>query len=216
MAYPSVLTDGSWQDRAFVTIIRKDTEEEIDIHGATDDMGWADGMKDFDGVPTANGGRVRERQAQDDSTFNATLWQVGAATDEYESLDRPRGVEEMFYESGDLTPEKNSVSTFGNSLVREDYIVVVLWTNDPSVSSATDAVSGAEYTAHRRIADQVNWIDAVPEWDNEVLKLELEGKWTPFDTQGRLNFILQDYTGDAEESLEPVTVQYVEGLKDSA
>lgn len=214
-AYPSTLTDGSWQDRAFVSIIRKDDEETVDLHGLTDEMGWADGMRDFEGVPVANGGRVRQREAQDDSTFNATMWQVGAATEELSDIERPKGAEEYFYETGNIT-EGEGYTTYGNSLKRHDYILVILWTNDPNVESATDEVSG-EYVAHRRIADNLNVIDAVPEWADQVLQLEWEGKWTPFDTQGVTNFFIQDFEGvEAEDSLPEVDVAYVDSLKDKA
>jgi len=211
MAYPSTLTDGSWQDRAFVTIIRKDDGKEVDLHGLTDEMGWADGMRDFDGVPTANGGRVRENQAQDDHTFNLTLWQIGAVSDEFNEMNRPKGVEEFFYESEDLTADK-PYSTYGTSTNREDFIVVVLWTNDPSVDSATDPVEGEDYIAHRRIGDMAQFIDATPEWSDRVLKLEAEMKWSPFDTQGRKNSFIQDYDGDVDP-MDEVTVEYVDDLK---
>ena len=211
MAYPSTLTDGSWQERAFVTIIRKDDEKKADLHGLTDEMGWADGMRDFDGEPTANGGRIRERQSQDDSTFNMTLWQIGAVADEFEDMQRPKGVEEFFYESEDLTPEQ-AYTTYGTSTNREDFILVVLWTNDPSVNSATDEVQGEDYIAHRRIADMAQFIDATPEWNDRVLKLEAEMKWSPFDPVGDKNFFTQDYDGDVD-ALDEVTVDYVEQLK---
>ena len=59
---PSVLTDGSWQDRAFISIIRKHDQEQVNFAGMIDEFGWGDGQKDFDGQPTSNGKNRRRRR----------------------------------------------------------------------------------------------------------------------------------------------------------
>jgi len=97
MSLPSSLTDGSWQDRAFVTIIRKSDQKSVDLHGATDSFGFGDGGKDFDTTRISTGGDIRERSAEEAATVNATLYHVGASTGSYESYDRPRCIEEFFY-----------------------------------------------------------------------------------------------------------------------
>lgn len=205
MALPSSLTDGSWQDRAFVTIIRKSDQKSVDLHGATNDFGFADGQRDFDGQPISNGGRIRERTAEEDATVNASLYPVGASTDNFESYNRPKGVEEFFYESGDQNTEKTSVSEYTNTLRREDYMYVVMWTNDPSVESATDEV-GDQYHAYRRIEDNLQWIDAVPDFSDDVLQLDLEGKRSAFDPAGKPNHLTQEKEPEDEEVLYEIGV----------
>jgi len=198
MALPSSLTDGSWQDRAFVTIIRKSDQKSVDLHGATDEFGFGDGQKDFDGQPISNGGRIRERTAEDDETFNASLYAVGASTDTFENYDRPRGVEEFFYESGDQNGGKTAVSEYTNTLRREDYLVAVMWTDDPSVESATDSV-GPDYHAYRRVKDNMNWIDATPDFSDNVLKVDVEGKNSAFNPAAKPNGLIQEkYPSETE------------------
>ena len=203
--YPSTLTDGSWQDRAFVTIIRKEDQEKVDLHGPTTEFGFADGTRDFDGTPVSNGGRIREHTAEEDATFNATLYPVGASTEDYEKFDRPRGVDEFFYESGDLEETKDSVSEYSNSLTRKDYLYVVMWTDDPSVNSATDSV-GDEYHAYRLINDNVMFIDVTPDFSDQVLQLEVEVKRTAFNPVGKPNFLGQEKVPEAEEELAEIGV----------
>lgn len=200
MALPSSLTDGTWQDRAFVTVIRKSDQKSVDLHGATDEFGFGDGTKDFDTTRISNGGDIRERTAESAATVNATLYQVGAKTDLFESFDRPRGVEEFFYESGDQNSGKTSVSEFTNTLRREDYLYVVMWTDDPSVESATDSV-GEDYHAYRRVSDNINWIDATPDFSDEVLTLELEGKRAAFNPAGKPNQLIQEKYPETGEQL---------------
>ena len=202
MSLPSSLTDGSWQDRAFVTIIRKSDQKSIDLHGATDEFGYADGSRDFDGQPISNGGRIRERTAEDDATVNQTLYQVGASTDSFANYDRPRGVEEFFYESGDQNSDKTDVTEYTNTLRREDYLYVVMWTDDPNVGSATDSV-GPDYHALRYVEDNVNWIDVTPDFADNLLQLEVEGKRAAFDPVGKPNHLTQEKVpGDTETLFE--------------
>lgn len=205
MALPSSLTDGTWQDRAFVTVIRKSDQKSVDLHGATDEFGFGDGTKDFDTTRISNGGDIRERTAESAATVNATLYQVGANTDPFESFDRPRGVEEFFYESGDQNSGKTSVNEYTNTLRREDYLYVVMWTDDPSVESATDSV-GEDYHAYRRISDNVNWIDATPDFSDEVLTLELEGKRAAFNPAGKPNQLIQEKYPETGETLFEIGV----------
>lgn len=196
--YPSTLTDGTWQDRAFVTVIRKSDQKSIDLVGATDEFGFADGTKDFDGNAISNGGRIRERTAEDDATVNATLYPVGASTDDFENYSRPRGMDEFFYESGDQNEEKDDVKEFTNSLTRDDYMYVVMWTDDPNVESATDEV-GEDYHAYRVIEDNVNWIDSTLDNSDDILTVEVEGKRAAFDPAGKANHLSQEKVpGDTE------------------
>lgn len=205
MVSPTSLTDGSWQDRAFVTVIRKDDQNSIDIHGITDEFGFGDGSKDFEGQPISNGGRIRERSAEEDATLNATIYAVGASVDDYANYARPRGLEEFFYESGDQNTDKENVSEYTNTLTRKDYLYVVMWTDDPNVTSATDSV-GEDFYAYRRISDNVQWIDATPDWSDEVLKLEVEGKRSAFDPAGKPNELIQEKTASDTETLFRVGV----------
>lgn len=198
MAQPTNLTDGSWQDRAFVTIIRKSDQKSVDLAGMTDEFGYGDGQRDFDGQPVSNGGRIRERTAEEDATVNGTLYPVGATADSYEAYNRPRGIEEFFYESGDQNTDKSDVTEYTNSLDREDYLYVVMWTNDPDVTSATDEV-GEDYYALRYVDDNITWIDFTPDWSDEVLTVEVEGKRAAFDPDGKPNHLTQEKVpGDTE------------------
>ena len=200
MALPASLTEGSWQDRAFVTIIRKSDQKSVDLHGLTDEFGYADGQRDFDGQPISNGGRIRERTAEEDSTVNASLYPVGGSTDSFAQYDRPRGVEEFFYESGDQNSGKTGVKEYTNTLRREDYLYVVMWTDDPAVESATDTVA-ADYNAYRLIEDNVSWIDVTPDWSDNVLKLDLEGKRAAFDPAGKPNHLTQEKVPEDGETM---------------
>jgi len=197
---PSVLTDGSWQDRAFISIIRKDDQEQADFAGLTDDFGWGDGQKDFDGQPISNGGRIRERTAEEDATVNGTIYPIGASVADYEEFARPRGLTEFFYESGDQNTDKTSVSEYVNDNTRNDYLYVVLYTDDPTVEKATDEV-GEDYHAWRIIEDNVQFTDMTPDWSDQVLTMEYEGKRSARNPMGKPNHLEQDKVPGDEETL---------------
>jgi len=195
---PSVLTDGSWQDRAFISVIRKDDQEQADFAGLTESFGWGDGQKDFDGQPISNGGRIRERTAEEDATVNGTIYPIGSSVADYDEFARPRGLTEFFYESGDQNTDKDSVTEYVNDNTRKDYLYVVLYTDDPDVSAATDEV-GEDYHAWRIIEDNVQFTDMTPDWSEGQLTMEYEGKRAARNPVGKPNHLEQEKVpGDTE------------------
>jgi len=204
---PSVLTDGSWQDRAFVTIIRKEDQKKVDMHGLTDDFGFGDGQKDFEQTPISNGGFIRERTAESSETYNHTLYSIGSSTDTYDRFARPRGIAEFFYESGNQS-EKTDVKEYTNDNTRKDYLYVVMWTDDPDVTSATDSV-GQDYYAWRVINDNVQFTDVTPDFSDDVLTVETEAKRAARNPVGKPNHLEQEKVASDAEKL------YRVGLDDS-
>lgn len=202
---PSVLADGSWQDRAFVSVIRKKDQEQVNFAGMIDEFGWGDGQKDFDGQPISNGGRIRERTAEEDATVNGTIYPIGASVENYTKYDRPRGISELFYESGDKEDSKDSVSEYVNDNTRNDYLYVVMYTDDPNVTAATDSV-GPDYHAIRIVEDNIQFIDTNYDWADEQLTMEFEGKRAARNPMGKPNHLEQEKVPGDTEELEEISV----------
>ena len=210
-AGPSTLQDASWQDRAFISITKKDSGEEISFAGLTSEIDLPDNSKDFDAQPVMNGGNVRENSAQEAAEIGITLYPIGVLTGDGSS--RPEGLSEWFYSSGDLSSEGEG-SRFENSLNRYDFRVAILWTNvtdsenESSPIKAAGAVdsSGGSFVgaALREVYEDCQLTGYNPDFGDQVFTAEVTFKCAPYDETGAANMFeesTQDTSGTDDDPL---------------
>lgn len=205
-AGPSVLQDASWQERAFVTLSKKGASSDIDFHGLMSEMSFSGGAKDVEGQALMNGGRLRQRSAQEDFEWSATLYMTGVSPSE------GTGIAEWFHGSSDQKSSKSSVYEYETSLTRDDFRIAVMFTNattNASGSDLTSATDGVEANssnkAYRFIATDAQLTEYEQNFDDNVLEVEVTFVITPFDETGASNVREQEYTGDASETLAALT-----------
>lgn len=198
MADPSQLTDASWQERAFVTITKKGGNDK-DFHALLDEIGFSGGDKDFDATALMNGGRIRVRSNQEPYEFTGTLYPTGPTSDPGASTD-PRGIMEFFHGSSD-TGDNDSHFKYEASHTRDDFRVAVMFTNDTSVTSAVDSVSGSSKQAYRYVQTDAHLVSAEPSFDDQVLTVEVTFRSAPFDETASPNAYVEGYTGDSSDTM---------------
>lgn len=209
-AGPSTLQDASWQDRAYISISRKDSDEEISFAGLTSEMELPDHTKDFDTQPVMNGGNVRENSSQEGAEINLTLYPIGTITGDGDS--RPRGISEWFLSSDDLSDEGEG-SRYENTLTRDDFRVTILWTNvtdsenSEEVEAAGEIDSDAEKDAYRQVFEDCQITEYSPDFGDQILTAEVTFKCTPYDETGESN-MFEESSSDTSTDILPELPSY--------
>lgn len=196
-AGPSVLEDAAWQERAFVTITKRGSTD-VDFHGLISEFDFSGGAKDVEGQPLMNGGRLTQYSSQEDFEFSATLYITGATPEE------GSGIGAYFHGSGDQKDGETGIYEYETSLARDDFQVAVLFTNDETVESATDAVaSGSE--GYRWYAEGAKLTSYEQSFDDMVLEVEVTFVIPPFDEQGNSQLFEQEITSEATSELPSIS-----------
>ncbi|MDY6788793.1 MAG: hypothetical protein SVV03_02410 [Candidatus Nanohaloarchaea archaeon] len=195
---PSVLQDASWQEKALVSVTPKGGTE-VQFEANLSEIGWTGGAKDVEGTPLLNGGRMRERSAQEDFEFTGTLYITGVSTAE------GTGIGEWFHGSSDQST-KSTVYEFKTSHARDDFRIAVLFTNDSNVTSASGSVGAdSSVQAYRWIMEDAQLTEYEPNFDDKVLEVEVTFVASPFDDSANSNVREQEYTGDSSEKLDALS-----------
>lgn len=195
----SIFVDESFQERVFVTITKKGGSD-VDFHSSLNEIGFGGGEKGTEGQPLMNGGRRRIHSAQEDFEFTGTLYQYGV------DASSASGLDSWYHASGDNLDGTTGTSEYETALDRTDVRVAVMWTNDDSVTSATDEVSASEdHQAVRYVLTDANITEYVPSFDDQVLTADFTATVTPFDETGSSRLKVQEYTGDASNTLSALS-----------
>lgn len=196
---PSLLTDSSWQERVFITITKLDGSD-IDFHSTFNEIGFSGGEKGMESEPLMNGGRRRILESEGDREFTGTMYPVGV------SSANALGFDEWFHGSGDNKSGTTGVQEYETSLVRDDFRVVIMWTNDSAVSSATDEVAASsDNDAYRIIYTDCTLTEFNPNFDDQVLTADFTFTVPPFDASGNSRVTVQEYTGDSSNPLSSLS-----------
>ena len=180
MALPSVLEDLSWQERVFVTVEKLDDGTQVDFAARLTEIGFDNGSRDFDVEALANGGFHRTRTAEEPTSFSGEMYVQGPQTNAGETEEDMKGIAEYFYENeGPDHDGANGVYHYTNgTLARSKFRVTILWTNDPNVSSAVDAVASGN-VAYRKVIRDANLISYDQNFDDMDSSAEFEFKTPP-------------------------------------
>lgn len=194
---PSVLEDGAWQERAFVTIQKKGGSA-YDFHSDLSEIGFSGGSKDVEGQPLMNGGRMTQYSSQEDFEFSGTLYMSGVSAED------STGIASYFHGSDDQKDSNTGQYEYETSLTRDDFVIAVLFTNDTAVDSALDDVaSGSE--GYRFICADAKLTEYEQNFDDMVLQVEVTFIIPPFDVAGNSRVVEQEQTDSASAALSVPT-----------
>jgi hypothetical protein len=194
MPEPSQLSEVAWQERCFITISKKGASSDHDFHGFTEEISFSGGEKGVEGQPLLNGGRFTQFDAQSDIEYEMTIYKIGVSPAE------ATGIEEFFYGSSDNLSDQTGQFEYETSLIRDDFRVVALWTNDEAVESAVDAVSSGK-VGYRRIATGAKLTNVDVNFDDQVLQAEITFTIPPFDAAAESQERVQEQTESASAEL---------------
>jgi len=179
MAFPDLWGEGT----ALVAIAPKGGSD-VDFAAAITSIDIDMGDKDFDAIATLRGGRLVKPTPEDVTTITFEGYPVNLDTTSTDVWQR------FFTTSSNwTTSDPLSVS---NSRNRENYRVVILWTEDTTVTSATAAVSSE---ALRAIFTNCQLISVKPSFTDNELKVTFKFKCAPYDKSGNSNITWESTDG---------------------
>lgn len=187
MTLPSTHDELSFQERVFVAIEKKGAGNQVDFATNLNEIGFENGNKDFDQEALMNGGFHRTRTVEEPSSFTGEAF-VGGPQTATGDTSTPEGFAEYFYEAtGPDHSTADGVYQYHNgTLSRSKFRITILWTTDPAVTTATDAVASGE-KAFRKVIREVNLIDYNENFDDMETKAEFEFKTTARTVTAKAN-----------------------------
>jgi len=214
----STLQDASWQDKAYIGIKKKSGDGSGTFKyfaGLAQEIDLPEQSKDFESTPVMNGGRVRENSAEEDLELTMTLYPVGTETGDGSA--RPRGMNEWFLTSDDLSDSSNG-PRYENSLLRYDFGIAILFTNvtdsenetspveaDAAIDTGTD---GTTKEALRYVYKNAQITGFNPDFGDRVHTAEVTFKLAPYDETGSSNYFNEDTSDTSTNSLPAVLDSY--------
>jgi len=217
-AGPSTLQDASWQDRAYIGIKKKTSDGSGTVKyfaGLAQEIDLPEQTKDFDSTPVMNGGRVRENSAEEDLELTMTIYPVGTETGDGSA--RPRGMQEWFLTSDDLSGDGEG-ARYENSLLRHDFGVAILFTDvadsdnstspvqaDSEIDTSTGTVVGQ---ALRYVYTNAQITGFNPDFGDRVHSAEVTFKLAPYDETGASNYFNEDTDDTSTDTLPAVLDTY--------
>lgn len=179
------MAQDTWSETAYVAITEIDGTD-IEFATITETVDLDIGDKDFDVINTLKGGRLVKFNPQEPSTITLEAYPVEAGTG---SGTEGKGFEDLIH-TGD-TSQPISVDFDRN---RTKVRCVVLWTDDTTVTNATDApTSGSE--AMRFVLKNGYVTSAKPSFTDGVLKYTVNMKFPAFNKAGDANGTIESTDG---------------------
>jgi len=183
----------TWSETAYVAICKKGGSD-MEFRTITETVDVDLGDKDFDVIATLAGGRLVKFNPQEPTSITLEAYPVEAGTD---TGNTGKGFFDLMNSSDNSQPL--SIAVDRN---RDQYRVVILWTDDTSVTSATASVAEGQ-TGLRIIAQNGYFTSVKPSFTDGILKFTVTFKCPPFDKDGNANITMESTDGTA--ALEAVS-----------
>ena len=188
-----------WDEFCLIAIQKKGGSD-VEYQALTEDITALEWMeKDIQAKPLVNGGRVTQRVSFDGPegvTFK--MYPVSADTD-------GTGVVQQFHPILSGTEDTTDPIVVPNSLRRDTYRIVMLWTTelpDDGTLTAT-TVPTAGYPSWRIQIFNAYMTQYKPSYDGKMWSAEVTFKWAPFTKAAARNKIEESTVGDTQ--LDAVT-----------
>jgi len=188
-----------WDEFVLIAIQEKGGTD-VEFQALTEDITAFDWMeKDIEAKPLVNGGRAVRRVAFDGPEgITMKMYPVSADTD-------GTGVVQQFHPILSGTPDTTDPIVVPNSLKRDTYRIVLLWTEqlpDDGTLTAT-TIPDATYGAQRIQIFNAYMTMYKPSFDGKQWSAEVTFKWAPFTKAAGANKIEESTVGDTQ--LDAVT-----------
>jgi len=159
MAFPD-----AWEEEALIGVTPQ-ADTLINMAASTKSIDIDAGDKDIEGQANLAGGRVEKWTPEADTTITFEGWITNISTADY------NGIAQWFHTT-DSYWDTTQPLRVDNSTNRDKFNICILWTNDPTATSAASAVSLAK-EGLRFIAVNCRLISFKPSMTNS----ELMGTW---------------------------------------
>ena len=188
-----------WQEVCKISISKIGSATELIADGQTETVDFDIADKDFESVPLVNGGRVVKWNPQEDSTFTFEAYPMEAGTDTGTTL---KGWDDLMNDTDATVPIR-----IINTRVRNKYRVIVLWTNDPTVTTATQITTNT-YSALRIGGADGYFTSIKKSFTDSGLKYTCIYKVPAFDKTGSGCLLHESCAGSTAQDILPAIAAY--------
>ena len=197
----AIAVDDAWMEQCVIAITKLDGSD-VQFAAMTETVDFDIGEKDIEGLPITNGGRITKWTPEGDSsiTFEAYPLQAGTA-----SGAEGTGFFDLLHEMDAVAPIRVT-----NSRVRDKYRVLVIWTNDASVTTG-QAITTDTHSALRIGMADGYFTSVKPSFTDGIQKWTVVFKTAAFDKKGDSNVMVESCAGASETDILPVIAAYTTG-----
>ncbi len=195
--------DDAWMETCLIAISLQGGSD-IQFAGITETLDFDIGEKDIEGIPLVNGGRVTKWTPEGDSsiTFEAYPLQAGTDTDA-----SGLGFYDLMHSVDASVPIRVT-----NDRDRDKYRVLVMWTNDPTPTTA-QAVTNANFSALRIGMADGHFTSVKPSFTDGMLKFTVTFKVAAFDKSAGGNVMMESCAGSTGADILPAVASYTSSAK---
>lgn len=180
----------AWMELCYIDITAQGGSD-VGFRALTETIDIDMGEKGFDVITLLNGGQIPKFNPQEPTTITFEAYPLEVGTD---TGTTGKGFFDLLH-SADTTQPLGIEA----DMKRNKYRVVLLWTDDPSVTKASDGVA-LNYKAMRLIFADGYFVSAKPSFTDGILKWTVVFKVTAFDKDGNANIKAESTDGSAELS----------------
>lgn len=196
-------TNDAWMEVCLIAI-SKVGGSDIQFAGLTETVDFDIGEKDIEGVPLVNGGRVTKWNPEGDSTITFEAYPLQAGTD---TGTAGKGFFDLMHAVDASVPIRVT-----NTRARDKYRVLVLWTNDPTVTTA-QAITTNTYSALRIGMAEGYFTSVKPSFTDGTLKFTVVYKTVPYDKAAASNVMMESCAGTTAGDILPAIAAYTTANK---
>jgi len=195
--------DDAWMEVCLIAISKIDGSN---LSGAalTETVDPDIGEKGIEGIPLLNGGRVTKFLPEGDSTITFEAYPLEAGTDSGTTL---KGFYDLMHSVDSAVPVR-----IINDRNRDKYRVLLLWTNDPTVTAAEEITTNT-YSALRIGMADGYFTSVKPSFTDGTLKFTVTYKCAAFDKAGNGNIMIESCAGASAPDILPAIAAYTATCK---
>jgi len=199
----AVATDDAWMEECLIAI-SKVGGSDIQFAGLTETVDMDLGEKDIEGVALCNGGRVTKWSAETDATITLEAYPLEAGTD---TGTTGKGFFDLMHSVDSVVPIR-----IINDRNRDKYRILILWTNDPTPTTA-QAATAENYSALRVGLADGHFTSVKPSFTDGILKFTITYKCAAFDKSGSGNKMIESAAGSSGTDILPAIASYTTSYK---
>ena len=195
--------DDAWMETCLIAISLQGGSD-LQFAGVTETVDFDIGEKDIEGIPLVNGGRVTKWAPEGDSSITFEAYPLQAGTDTGTS---GLGFYDLMHSVDASVPIRVI-----NDRDRDKYRVLVMWTNDPTPTTA-QAVTSNTFSALRIGMADGHFTSVKPSFTDGMLKFTVTFKVAAFDKTAGGNVMMESCAGTTAGDILPAIASYTTSYK---
>ena len=195
--------DDAWMEVCLIGISIQ-AGSDIQFAALTETVDFDIGEKDIEGIPLVNGGRVTKFTPEGDSSITFEAYPLEAGTDTGTTA---KGFFDLMHTVDSSVPIRIT-----NDRNRDKYRVLVLWTNDPTPTTA-QSVTTNTYSALRIGMADGHFTSVKPSFTDGTLKFTVTFKVAAFDKAAAGNVMMESCAGTTVGDILPAIASYTSSAK---